>query len=68
MSAIVGILVACHGQGRFADGLARLLSARVLYPVAQLSYTAYLVHEVVMIWLYLMLAPALTDEIGRAHV
>ncbi|MEC9047052.1 MAG: acyltransferase [Planctomycetota bacterium] len=61
VAVIVGILVACHGQGRFADGLARLLSARVLYPVAQLSYTAYLVHEVVMIWLYPMLAPALTD-------
>jgi len=29
-----------------------ILSSRILYPIAQLSYSAYLMHEMVMIWLF----------------
>jgi peptidoglycan/LPS O-acetylase OafA/YrhL len=35
--------------------VAKLLSSRVWYPIAQLSYSAYLVHPTVIIWAYLTL-------------
>lgn len=60
ISVLLVILVAIHGQGFFSDATRRVLSARLLYPVAQLSYSMYLVHEMYMLWLFPKTAPWLT--------
>ena len=46
------VLTASHAAGPIGRGLNRFLSAKVLFPVAQLSYSLYLVHEMMMLWLF----------------
>lgn len=46
------ILAAMHASGVIGNILRGIWSARVLYPIAQLSYSLYLVHEAVMLWLF----------------
>jgi peptidoglycan/LPS O-acetylase OafA/YrhL len=46
------ILAAIHSAGPIGSALRRLLSSRVLYPIAQVSYSLYLVHEMFMLWLF----------------
>ena len=46
------VLAAMHSAGFVGQGLRRLLSWRVLFPIAQVSYSLYLVHEMVMLWLF----------------
>lgn len=64
VAALLIILVAIHGRGPVAAGLQRSLSSRLLYPIAQLSYSIYLVHEVVMIWVFPKTTAYLTGELG----
>jgi peptidoglycan/LPS O-acetylase OafA/YrhL len=56
-------LAAIHSAGFVGLALRRLLSAQVLYPIAQISYSLYLVHEMFMLWLFpktaLLLGPTL---------
>jgi len=46
------ILAAIHSAGAIGLALRRVLSWRVLYPIAQVSYSLYLVHEMFMLWLF----------------
>ncbi|HET7216397.1 MAG TPA: acyltransferase [Vicinamibacterales bacterium] len=46
------ILAAIHSAGSIGVALRRLLSWQVLYPIAQVSYSLYLVHEMFMLWLF----------------
>ncbi len=52
LSLAILIMSALHSKDLIAGGLRRLLSSRALYPVAQLSYSAYLMHEMIMIWMF----------------
>ncbi|MEZ6137758.1 MAG: acyltransferase family protein [Pirellulaceae bacterium] len=64
------ILLAIHGQGLLSAVFRRLLSSRLLYPVSQLSYSMYLLHEMYMLWLFPKTAPWLSAnlEIGADGV
>jgi peptidoglycan/LPS O-acetylase OafA/YrhL len=46
------ILAAVNSSSRLSIGIRALLSWRVFYPIAQLSYSLYLVHEMLLAWLY----------------
>ena len=46
------VLAAIHSAGFVGQGLRRMLSWRALFPVAQISYSLYLVHEMFMLWLF----------------
>jgi peptidoglycan/LPS O-acetylase OafA/YrhL len=46
------VLAAIHGSGVVGQWLRSIWSWKALYPVAQLSYSLYLVHEAVMLWLF----------------
>jgi peptidoglycan/LPS O-acetylase OafA/YrhL len=46
------VLAAIHSSGFVGQGLRRLLAWRVLFPIAQVSYSLYLVHEMFMLWLF----------------
>ena len=46
------ILAAIHASGVVGQFLRAVWSGKALYPVAQLSYSLYLVHEAVMLWLF----------------
>jgi peptidoglycan/LPS O-acetylase OafA/YrhL len=58
------ILAAIHSAGVLGAQLRRTLSAQVLYPVAQMSYSLYLVHEMVMLWLFPKTATLLGPSLG----
>lgn len=58
------ILAAIHTPSLFGGTLRGFLSWRGFYPLAQLSYSCYLVHEMVIIWLYPKLAPMLYSLLG----
>ena len=46
------VLAAIHSAGCRRPGRAADLSWRALFPVAQISYSLYLVHEMFMLWLF----------------
>ena len=46
------VLAAIHSAGFVGQRLRRLLSWSVLFPIAQVSYSLYLVHEMFMLWLF----------------
>jgi peptidoglycan/LPS O-acetylase OafA/YrhL len=46
------VLAAIHSAGFVGQQLRRLLSSKVLFPIAQISYSLYLVHEMFMLWLF----------------
>jgi peptidoglycan/LPS O-acetylase OafA/YrhL len=56
-------LTAIHSAGFVGQLLRRVLSWKVLFPIAQVSYSLYLVHEMFMLWLFpktaLLLGPTL---------
>ena len=60
------ILAAIHSAGAIGAALRHLLSWRVLYPIAQVSYSLYLVHEMFMLWLFPKTARLFGPELG-AH-
>jgi peptidoglycan/LPS O-acetylase OafA/YrhL len=59
------ILAAIHSSGLVGRMLRSVWSARVLYPIAQLSYSLYLVHEAVMLWLFPKTAAAWGPSLGN---
>lgn len=59
------VLAASHSAGAVGSGLRRILSWKVLFPVAQLSYSLYLVHEMMMLWLIPKTARLLGVSLGR---
>jgi peptidoglycan/LPS O-acetylase OafA/YrhL len=58
------ILAAIHSAGMLGGQLRRLLSGQVLYPIAQISYSLYLVHEMVMLWLFPKTATLFGPSLG----
>jgi peptidoglycan/LPS O-acetylase OafA/YrhL len=58
------ILAAIHTPQLFGGWLRRFLSWKAFYPVAQLSYSFYLVHEMLFEWLFPRLAPLFVTRIG----
>lgn len=64
LSAIFLILAAMHTPRLFGGMLARFLSWKGFYPIAQISYSVYLVHEMIFMWLFPRLAPVLAPRFG----
>ena len=64
LSAIFLILGAMHTPRLFGGLLARFLSWRGFYPIAQISYSVYLVHEMIFDWLFPRLAPVFAPRLG----
>ena len=64
IATLLMILVAIYGRGWLADLFKRLLSLKVLYPISQLSYSMYLVHEMYMLWLFPKTVPILSASWG----
>ena len=58
------ILAAIHTPALFGGALRSFLVWKGFYPLAQLSYSCYLMHEMVIIWLYPRLAPMLFPVLG----
>jgi len=58
------ILAAMHCPALFGGALRRLLSWRGFYPIAQLSYSTYLVHEMFFLWLFPRTSPLLIPHFG----
>jgi len=58
------ILAAIHASGVLGRHLRRVLSWQVLFPVAQISYSLYLVHEMVMLWLFPKTATLFGPSLG----
>ena len=51
--AIAFIILAClYDSGRLSHALKRFLSLKLFYPIAQLSYSAYLFHVMFMFWIF----------------
>ena len=46
------IIAALYSKDVIAKSLRTILGAKFLYPIAQLSYSGYLMHEMIMIWLF----------------
>ena len=64
IAAMFLILAAMYSAGFAGQALRRLLSWKVLYPIAQVSYSLYLVHEMVMLWLFPKTARLWGDTLG----
>ncbi len=58
------ILAAIHTPLLFGGWLRRFLAWKAFYPIAQLSYSFYLVHEMLFQWLFPRLAPLFVSRIG----
>jgi len=58
------ILAATYSPELLGGRLRAMLAWKGFYPVAQLSYTIYLVHEMVFLWLFPKLAPVLAGTLG----
>jgi len=64
MAALFLILAATFTTDLFGGTLRRILAWRGFYPVAQLSYSIYLLHEMVFVWLFPKTAPLLAPVLG----
>jgi peptidoglycan/LPS O-acetylase OafA/YrhL len=58
------ILGAIHTPRLFGGLPSRFLSWKGFYPIAQLSYSIYLVHEMIFLRLFPRLAPLLAPRLG----
>jgi peptidoglycan/LPS O-acetylase OafA/YrhL len=59
------ILAAMHCPALFGGALRRFLSWKGFYPIAQLSYSTYLVHEMFFVWLFPKTSPLLIPHFGN---
>lgn len=64
LSAAFLILAAIHTPRLFGGLLARALSWKGFYPIAQISYSVYMVHEMIFMWLFPKLAPVFAPRFG----
>ena len=58
------VLAASYSVGVVGSGVRRILSWKVLFPIAQVSYSLYLVHEMMMLWLFPKTAKLLGASLG----
>ena len=66
ISVMFLVLTATHAAGAVGQLLRRALSWKVLFPIAQISYSLYLVHEMFMLWLFPKTAQMFGPSLG-AH-
>jgi peptidoglycan/LPS O-acetylase OafA/YrhL len=59
------ILAAMHCPALFGGALRRFLSWKGFYPIAQLSYSTYLAHEMFFTWLFPKTSPLLVPHLGN---
>lgn len=64
LSAMFLILAAMHTPKLFGGLFRRFLSWKGFYPIAQLSYSIYLVHEMLFQWLFPRIAPLFVARLG----
>lgn len=64
LATIFLILAAIHTPRLFGGWLRRFLSWKGFYPIAQVSYSLYMIHEMIFTWLFPKLAPILKPRIG----
>lgn len=64
LATIFLILAAIHTPRLFGGVLRRVLSWKGFYPIAQVSYSLYMIHEMIFTWLFPKLAPILKPRIG----
>jgi peptidoglycan/LPS O-acetylase OafA/YrhL len=64
LAAIFLILAAIHTPALFGDWFRQLLAWKGFYSVAQLSYSIYLVSEMVFRWLFPRIAPLFAPSLG----
>ena len=65
LSAMFLILAAIHTPSLFGGSLRRFLSWKGFYPIAQLSYSLYLVQEMLFVWLFPRVAPLFVARLGN---
>ena len=61
------IFAAIYAPSGFGALLRRFLSWKGFYPIAQLSYSAYLTHEMIFLWLFPKAGPALARHFGSGR-
>lgn len=64
LATIFLILGAIHTPNLFGGWLRRFLSWKASYPIAQISYSTYMVHEMIFLWLFPKLAPVFAPRFG----
>lgn len=64
LATIFLILGAIHTPNLFGGWLRGFLSWKGFYPIAQLSYSVYMVHEMIFWWLFPRLAPHFARRLG----
>ncbi len=64
LATIFLILGAMHTPNLFGGWLRRFLSWKGFYPIAQISYSTYMVHEMIFWWLFPKLAPTFAPRLG----
>ncbi|MDQ2924999.1 MAG: acyltransferase [Acidobacteriota bacterium] len=65
LAAIFLILAAIHTPRLFGGWLRGFLSWKGFYPVAQLSYSIYLTHEMLFVWLFRKVGPGFAARLGN---
>ena len=62
------ILYSIYNKTSIGRGINKFLSLRWFYPVAQISYSAYLTHWMLMFWMYPSTVPFLSEYFESIHV
>jgi peptidoglycan/LPS O-acetylase OafA/YrhL len=63
------IILACiHGNNFIINPINKFLSSKFLYPIAQVSYSAYLFHEMFIIWVAPRLVKALSPNYSNTQI
>jgi peptidoglycan/LPS O-acetylase OafA/YrhL len=64
LAVLLLILTAIYAPSLLGRGLRSVLSWKAFYPVAQLSYSIYLTHEMILLWLFPRIGPWLGERFG----
>jgi peptidoglycan/LPS O-acetylase OafA/YrhL len=63
------IILACiHGNNFIINPINKFLSSKFFYPIAQVSYSAYLFHEMFIIWVSPRLVKYLTPDYSNTQI
>jgi peptidoglycan/LPS O-acetylase OafA/YrhL len=67
--SIAFIIIACiHGNNFIINPIKKFLSLKFFYPIAQVSYSAYLFHEMFIIWVSPRLLKYLTPNYSHTQI
>jgi peptidoglycan/LPS O-acetylase OafA/YrhL len=69
-SALIAfIIISCiYGNNVIINGIRNILSAKFFYPIAQVSYSAYLFHEMFIVWAAPKLYAYLTPNYSNSNI